>query len=35
MKQLYPTVYMIEPSLLPGEVGRFLLISYVNFDSTQ
>jgi UDP-2,3-diacylglucosamine pyrophosphatase LpxH len=35
MKQLYPTVYMIEPSLLPGEVGRFLLISDVHFDSTH
>ena len=35
MKQLYPTVYMIEPSLVWGEKARYLFLSDVHFDSTH
>lgn len=35
MKQLYPTVYALEPSLVGKERARYLLISDVHFDSVH
>ena len=35
MKQLYPTVYCVEPSLVANERARYLFLSDVHFDSVH